>query len=478
MTDDEDLRGEILASVLNEVSPSDGERESLREAYESVRERALKALKEEGIEGDVTLVGSAARDTWLSGDRDIDVFLVLPPSLERDEFERVGLDVGRAVFPDGTVEYAEHPYVQGTENGYDVDVVPCYDLESADELRSAVDRTPFHNEYVQDIAGEHDGFGDEVRLLKAFARGAGVYGSDLRTRGFSGYLCELFVHQYGNFGSVVGAAADWTPPVCVEFEPAADDIDTEGPLVVVDPVDTSRNVASVVSQDAFARFVDASRGWLETPDEKFFFPEEPEPMDADELIETLQERDTRFVAVVFEAPDVVEDQLYPQLHKTRRSLVDELGRKGFDILRSDAFASEDGDDGSDSTDDNDETDEKADDSAVVLVEANVGEQSCIKKHVGPPVHVREHARTFVEKYEGEDTDVVGPYIENGRYVVEREREHTTVEGFVCSDNLFGVGMGKHVKTKMKEGYDVLVDENCAALLDEFGIEFAWYFRGG
>ena len=123
MTDDEDLRGEILASVLNEVSPSDDKRESLREAYESVRERALKALKKEGIEGDVTLVGSAARDTWLSGDRDIDVFLVLPPSLERDEFERVGLDVGRAVFPDGTVEYAEHPYVQGTENGYDVDVV-------------------------------------------------------------------------------------------------------------------------------------------------------------------------------------------------------------------------------------------------------------------------------------------------------------------------------------------------------------------
>lgn len=448
-------REEVLDTVLEGVSPSDDERAELREAYEAVRGRALDALDEEGVEGDVTLVGSAARDTWLSGDRDIDVFLLLPSELDRDEFESVGLKVGRQVFPDGTIEYAEHPYVQGTECGYDVDIVPCYDLDSAEELKSAVDRTPFHNEYVQDIADEHESFGDEVRLLKAFARGAGVYGSDLRTRGFSGYLCELFVHHYGGLGRVVEAAADWTPTVHIEFEKsAAEDIDTEGPLVVVDPVDPSRNVASVVSQDAFARFVDASRGWLDTPNESFFFPKEPEPLTEDALVETLEERGTRLVAVVFEAPDVVEDQLYPQLRKTRRSLLEELERKGFDVLRSEAFA---------------------DESAVVLIEANVGEQSHVEKHVGPPVHVREHSTAFIEKYEGEETDVVGPYIEDGRYVVEREREHTTVEGFVRSDAFFGVGMGKHVEEKIQEGYDVLVGEECTALLDEFGVEFALYF---
>lgn len=448
----EHKRDEIIENVLEEVSPSNDERSELREAYEAVRERALQTLEEEGVEGDVTLVGSAARDTWLSGDRDIDVFLLLPTELDRDEFESVGLDVGRSVFPDGTVEYAEHPYVQGNEKGYDVDIVPCYDLESTDELRSAVDRTPFHNEYVRDIADEHDSFGDEVRLLKAFARGAGVYGSDLRTRGFSGYLCEILVHHYGDFSSVIEATADWTPPVRVEFEPAAEDMDTEGALVVVDPVDPSRNVASVVSQDAFACFVDVSRGWLDAPNEKFFFPDEPDPMNEDGFVDTLEERGTRLVALVFEAPDIVEDQLYPQLRKTRRSLVEELERKGFDVLRSDAFA---------------------DENAVLVVEANVGEQSNVEKHVGPPVHVREHATAFVEKYE--DADVVGPYIEDGRYVVEREREHTTVEGFVRSDAFFGVGMGKHVEEKLNEGYDVLVGEECATLLDEFGVELARYF---
>ena len=444
--------GEVLETVVGEVSPSEEERKSLREAYESVRGRAQDALDEGGVEGEVTLVGSAARDTWLSGDRDIDVFVLLPPELDRQEFEEVGLDVGRSVFPDGTVEYAEHPYVQGEESGYDVDIVPCYDVDSADELRSAVDRTPFHNEYVREAAEEREGFGDEVRLVKAFARGAGVYGSDLRTRGFSGYLCELLVHRYGDFTSVVDAAADWTPPVRIEFrEPTSDEL--EGPMVVVDPVDPSRNVASVVSQDSFARFIDATRRWLGSPDESFFFPEEPEPMEAGELRQRIDERGTRLVSVVFDAPDVVDDQLYPQLRKTRRSLVGELGRLGFDIVRADGFA---------------------DGRAVILVEANVGVQSNVEKHVGPPVHLREHGSAFAERYD--NAAVVGPYIQDGRYVVEREREHTTVEGFVRSDDLFEISMGKHVEDEIRDGYEVLVGEDCTALLEEFGAEFARYFE--
>ena len=175
-------------------------------------------------------------------------------------------------------------------------------------------------------------------------------------------------------------------------------------------------------------------------------------MESDTFADLLEGRGTRLVAVVFEAPDVVEDQLYPQLRKTRKSLVKELEDRGFDILRSDAFA---------------------DKNAVILVEANVGVQSNVEKHIGPPVHVREHATAFVEKYD--DANVVGPYIENGRYVVEREREHTTVEGFVRSDAFFGIGTGKHIETEMKEGYDVLVNYECADLLDEFGVEFARYF---
>ena len=449
MSANEGESDEILNAVLEKVSPSDEERDELREAYETVRERALEALDDEG--GDVTLVGSAARDTWLSGDRDIDVFLLLPPELDREEFESVGLEVGKEVFPDGTVEYAEHPYVQGKQEGYDVDIVPCYDLDSTDDLRSAVDRTPFHNEYVK----EADVEGDEVRLLKAFARGAGVYGSDLRTRGFSGYLCELLVLHYGGFSSVVGAGADWEEGVVIDIEGHGEGTEEfDDPLVVIDPTDPERNVAAVLSLDSFARFVDRCRRWEREPSEDLFYPEEPEPMDADELAEVLEGRGTELVCVSFGAPDVVEDQLYPQLEKTKTSLVEELERRGFDVLRSTVAA---------------------DGSCLILVEMNIAEQSRVEKHFGPPVYVRKHAESFRKKYE-EDEDAVGPYIEDGRYVVEREREHTTARGFVESDDVFDLSIGKHVKESMERDYEVKSNEDCAALLDEFGVEFARYFN--
>ncbi len=424
----------------------------MQEAYESIRDRALEDLEEYDFEAQVTLVGSAARDTWLEGDRDIDVFLLLPPYLDRKEFQEIGLEVGQAVFPDGRVEYAEHPYVQGVEDGYDVDVVPCYSLDDASEVQSAVDRTPFHPEYVE--RERFEGFSDEARLLKAFCRGAGVYGSDLRTHGFGGYLCELLVLHYGGFQEVVEAAADWTPQVVIEFQTAERSHDD--PLVVVDPVDAERNVASVVSEDSLATLIHHSRQWLENPATEAFDVEEPIPVSEEELRSYVEGRDTYLAAWVFQAPDVVEDQLYPQLRKTETSLVEELERQGFDVIRSHVFA---------------------DDRATLLVEANVGRQSKVERHEGPPVYVEEHADEFYRKYEDSD-DVVGPYIDDGRYVVERPRRYTSIEEFLESDAVFDLALGQNLEREIERGYDVIVDEELTSLLDEFAVELASHLRPG
>jgi len=43
--------------------------------------------------------------------------------------------------------------------------------------------------------------------LKQFMKGIGVYGSELRRRGFSGYLTELLVINYGSFLGVLKEAS-------------------------------------------------------------------------------------------------------------------------------------------------------------------------------------------------------------------------------------------------------------------------------
>ena len=468
MTDD--ALDAVLTRVSERVTPDADERERLRAVAAELTERADAAIDDLPVDADVAQVGSSARSTWLAGDRDIDLFVRFPTGIDREELERYGLDVGHAVLPDGHEEYAEHPYVKGEYDGFDVDLVPCYAVDAATDIRSAVDRTPFHDAYLQ--ARYTPELSEAARLLKRFMKGVGVYGSDLRTEGFSGYLVELLVLEHGGFVPLIEAAAEWHPPV--RFDPREGDggpaevapeeaeaASFDDPLVVIDPTDPDRNVAAVLSAANLARFQHYCRELLDDPRESLFFPEPTEPMDAEGVREHLDRRGSHAVAVVFDTPDVVEDQLYPQLRRSLNGITDELDRRGFDVLRAVTFANGVGDDPSGRS--------------VLFVETSVAELPAVARHEGPPVHVGEHAASFYEAY-ADDESVYGPFVEDDRYVVERERDHRTPEALLGSDALFDVALGAHVETALGNEYELLVGEEVATLADRFGVELRVYFE--
>jgi len=458
----------VVERVRDRVDPSPGERARLAAVASRVVERAREAAADLPVaDVDVVQVGSTARGTWTSGDRDVDVFVRFPPDLPREDLERYGLTVGRAVLPDGEEAYAEHPYVAGELDGFAVDLVPCYRVESATEIRSAVDRTPFHTAYLEarldaDLAGE-------VRLAKGFLKAIGTYGSDLRTRGFSGYLTELLVVEYGDFRAFCEAVAGWHPPV---------DLDPEGhgtcefddPLVVVDPTDPERNVAAVLGATNVARTIHHARDLLDEPRVEVFDPHEPAPVSRDDVRAHVDRRGTTPVAVRVRVPDLVDDQLYPQLEKSLSGVRAALERNGFDVLRAAAFAAgRPGDAGGGGG-----TDDRP---VALLWECEVVERPRIERHEGPPVHVGEHARGFYEKYvgtKGDGEQVYGPFVDGERYVVEREREYATAVDLL-SEGLFGASLGARVEEALRDDYEILVGDEVAVLADRFGTELAAYF---
>jgi len=156
-------------------------------------------------------VGSAARDTWLAQDHDLDIFLGVPEEGDLGE----AMELARLVAPEHEERYAEHPYVHALVDGFEVDLVPCYLVDDASRLKSAVDRTPFHTRY---IIARIAGLEDDVLLLKQFLKGIGVYGSELKTGGFSGYLVELLVILYRSFPDVLRAASHWRPDTVLNLE--------------------------------------------------------------------------------------------------------------------------------------------------------------------------------------------------------------------------------------------------------------------
>ncbi len=418
------MSNKICAQVLRKITPGKSEEKALHKLTDRIIAQINATAKELGVEAHALLVGSAARNTWISGDRDLDVFIMFPESATEEELESLGLEIAKKVAPKYEERYAEHPYIRAFFEGYRVDLVPCFEVRDASALRSAVDRTPFHNEYVKN---KIKGLEDQVRLLKQFMKGTGVYGAELKTMGFSGYLCELLVIKYKSFLDVVRNASKWRRDAVIDIENHRT-LEHDAPLVVIDPVDPSRNVAAAVSLDNFYTFVDVSREFLKHPSTHFFFPPPVKPLADEELAQELKRRRTELLAVVFDTPNVVDDILYPQLYKAVRSIEELLHRNDFRVFRSGVWSGA---------------------KSVILLEREVASLPSIKKHIGPPVGSSAHAEKFKMKYAN-----LHPYIQDGRYVAEIPRTYTKAKDLL-KFKLKTCGLGKHVSEAIGKGYKVL-----------------------
>ena len=179
-------------SVLAKIKPTPYEQKCLFNIADYLIKRTNLIASELNLTGvSAQLVGSAARGTWLSGTHDLDIFILFPDDTDTEYLEYYGLKIARKVAEESDSrqeQYAEHPYISLKFKGYDVDLVPCFRVSSASNIKSAVDRTPFHNEFIKENI---TGLEDEVLVLKQFMHGIGVYGSELKTRGFSGYFCRV-----------------------------------------------------------------------------------------------------------------------------------------------------------------------------------------------------------------------------------------------------------------------------------------------
>lgn len=381
------MPSEIEERVLQRVKPDKGTMNKVNRAVKAL-ENELRSRSHGKFR--VLSVGSIPKGTYLE-DPDIDMFILFPRDTPFHELTEVGLRVGREVLDDPVEKYAEHPYIHGRYMGFQADIVPCFEVSEGEPLGSSVDRTPLHTSYV--ISNLEEGQRDQVILLKAFMKGIGVYGAENRTMGFSGYLCELLVLRYGSFRSVVEAASGWT------LGEDVDQGDFDDPLVLIDPVDPGRNVASALSAHNFHLFVHASSCFLRDPGMKFFFPEDSS-MDEHHMIDAISSRGTLFVDVVIPAPDIVDDNLYPQVYKAERALRDSLERDGFVLMHTKSLV--------------------AYGMVHVLFEIAYGLLPGIEKHRGPPVG-NPHTRQFQEKH-GD-----GVYLEDGRLMVDRPRTVRTSE---------------------------------------------------
>ena len=150
--------------------------------------------------------GSFAKGTWLSKNADVDIFIKFKKETSEKKFIEISKKIGFASMKSHNpyVRYSEHPYVEAKIKNTKINVVPCYDVKLGN-WKSAADRSPFHTKHMKKVLTPK--MRNEVRLLKTFLQSTGIYGAEMAKQGFSGYVSEVLILNFGSFENVVKSIA-------------------------------------------------------------------------------------------------------------------------------------------------------------------------------------------------------------------------------------------------------------------------------
>ncbi len=424
---------QIEKKVLEKITPTEEYREELKKNLKDFRIELKKEIKKRKLPVEIMLVGSIAKDTYLMNNMDIDFFLCFPTSLSKEKIAKNTLSIGKEILSNTEESYAEHPYLRGYYNNYYFELVPCYKIEKASQKLSAVDRTPLHTEFVRNNLKE--GEKKEVRLFKQFLKGINCYGAEAQIQGFSGYLCEIIIIYYNSFEQVIKNASKWKKQIKLSLT-KKDFLDFKTPLIFIDPVDPERNVASALSEEKFKLFVKACDEYNKKPKINFFFPNPVKPWPNEKIREETRKQECSYIGLKFKKPDIIDENLYPQIRKAERSIEKSCEKKDFSIYDTKFYLDEENSE------------------IYIIIKVQRGKLSETKTHRGPPLKLQRNVKEFNKKWKDNKRLKKGPFKKDNRINVEIKREYIDIKNYL-EKNIDELSLGKHLDKIVNKSYQIL-----------------------
>ncbi len=256
-------------AILAQIKPTKEEEKQLKQLAASIINKVtIPATK-------VILGGSGAKDTWLKGTHDIDIYVKFSYKNYAQQSEQLADILYKYVYKKLKVIrlHGSRDYFQLQKDGFMFEIVPILDITKPLEARNITDFSHLHVAYVKKHIQQKQKLADDIRLAKAFAKAQKVYGAESYIQGFSGYVMELLVIRYGSFEKLLKAVASWKKPVIIGNKKEAEQLNPAkkaSPLILLDPVQPERNAAAALSEEKFEQFVKASRAFVKKPSLAFF----------------------------------------------------------------------------------------------------------------------------------------------------------------------------------------------------------------
>lgn len=440
-------------AILEDIKPTSSEKQHIDDVSNNIMNFLQETCDEEGIEAQVTLVGSVAKNTALKGKSDIDIFIAFPLTTDKKVLKETGLDLAHKCCEKFNSipqhHFASHPYVTTDIEDCEVDIVPCYAINDGSELKSAVDRTILHTRYVKDNLTKSQE--DEVLLLKRFMAMTGTYGSEFKVGGFAGYLCELLIIYYGDFENTLKNAINWKFGHCIDLENYGTSKKFKDPLIVIDPTDMNRNVGAALRLNKMAEFIQSARNYIFSDNKiDYFFPLKRN-LDKQIILDEFKRRNSEIITIKFNIPDIPLDTLHPQLKKTTEALERKLNDEDFQVFKADYWS-----------------DEIL--TGVIVLEMASSKLNNVKVNVGPKVFINPACENFVGKYGRDNCYIQGDFL-----VHMQEREFNNafdlVRHIFTQDHINQIKVGKNLKKNLLTyefvDLDDFNDDDFLIFLDDF-----------
>ena len=419
----------VLDQVKKFTIPTAKEQEKMKELAEYslqlVKEQAAKFSNVVGVE----IGGSYAKGTWLQGEVDLDIFIKLKNDTDEKTFESVGKKIGFDALKKFKpyVRYSDHPYVEASVKGTLVNVVPCYDVQ-AGQWKSAADRSSFHTKFILQSLDQTKK--DEVRLLKKFLTAMEIYGAEIAKEGFGGYVAEVLILHYGSFLGVLEAASNFTQNQIIGNPTKK----FETPLVIIDPVDSNRNLGTAISAESVGKFVLSARSFLKKPSLSFFKPKPTYP--------NRKNLDNTII-IKFNYKARSPDIIWGQAKRATTAISGQLELAGFDVLRKSSV-----------------TDEKSEAAMIFLLRSPKIEKFMIKN--GPEVLRKKESESFIAKNRKNELLWVD---ESGKILSLQNRPFHDAKSFLnnlLKKNLSSSGVPNGLVSDIKRGFRIFDGKQAAS----------------
>lgn len=411
---------QILTKVRKNVIPT----KKLEQGKNSVAKLAFNLVTSQAKKHseilDVEFGGSYAKGTWISAEQggDIDIFIRFKKETTEKKFievsKKVGFQALKKFHP--YVKYSDHPYVEAKIKTTKVNVVPCYNVEKGD-WKSAADRTHFHTEFMlESLSGEMK---NDVRLLKKFLMNNEIYGAEIAKQGFSGYVAEVLIWNFGSFEKVLEEFAKIN--VGWVIGKATKEFDTV--ISIMDPIDSNRNLAAAISEENIGKFVLASREFLKKPSMNFFRSRKRRVKN--DILKNV-------ILVRFQFKTRSPDIIWGQIKRASSALNMQLKLAGFKVIRNTAI-----------------TDEANDASLIFLLDSLVIPELFVRE--GPEYFNESDATSFIKK--NKKTCKLLWVADNRRVLALDKRRHNEAKKFLTyllSKNLNNSGIPAGIKKDIKK----------------------------